>query len=562
MLTSDNSDLTIVISMSYWINVSDYSVGNGWDVQTGVFEWLRRGRKKRGSILLEQGDHMRRKLRGSLYFRASRLACAVAGFSVSAGWLATPSAKGQSLILDDVYHAQTTSYTCAIASMEMQLDIPQVTDFNPFAATLLAQGDGNYVPLGAAPQNGAQSYIYYMVHSAGAAALPAYNVNFNNANGQPNLNANAFTYNNPAIRPVPGSGSDLNSLQFGTNVLDNPNVAGIGTDGYASYNLASGYYASRTIAAAMKDTGIPAVIAINPNPFGFQNGQLGGQHAISVFGVNTTASPTLNGAYTINGFFVHDPWTGYANNVAGVAALAGRGIGVNTYLRYGYNKPVPGAPALTLPDGTQATVSPYSWFSYFVPSGGQYAPTVNQLYQTGVGYKFEVEPQGPELPDTGGPNGSFNSLPAPTPLLSTDLSSSGADSDAQPDLVADGLNTEPGFENGSWDTADTIMLADPNDPTAQGDWLIPYDGSGGVNDVTGAELIDMTTGVIDQATWFDPTDPITSMTLSQIDELYTDQLNDIVENDNSVPLPEPASLLLIVPAAALLMGRRPRRANA
>ena len=72
----------------------------------------------------------------------------------------------------------------------------------------------------------------------------------------------------------------------------------------------------------------------------------------------------------------------------------------------------------------------------------------------------------------------------------------------------------------------------------------------------------MTTGVIDQATWFDPTDPITSMTLSQIDELYTDQLNDIVENDNSVPLPEPASLLLIVPAAALLMGRRPRRANA
>ncbi len=471
-------------------------------------------------------------------------------------WLGT-GARAQSLILPDVYHAQTTSYTCAIASMEMQLDTPVVTNNNAFVQTLLGQGDGNYVALGAAPQNGAQSYIYYMVHSPTAANLPNYNVNFNNNNGEAILNNNAYAYNNPAIRPVPGSGSDLNSLQFGTNVLDGglqvPGAPGIGSDGYASYNVLNGYYASRTIAASMQQTGIPAVIAINPNPFGYVNGQLGGQHAISVFGVNTTASPVLNGAYTINGFFVHDPWTGYAQNVAGVAAATGLGLGENTYLRYGYDKPIPGAPQLTLPGGGQASISPFSWFNYFVSSTGQYAPTVNQYYQTGVGYKFEVEPQGPEAPDTGGPNGSYYSLPAPPPLLGSQLSASQADGDVAPDLSADGLTGD--FSGGNFDMADTKLMQDPNDPSIQGDWLIPYDGSGGVNDVTGAILIDENTGVIDQATWFDPTDPVPSMSLSQIDQMYQDQVNNVVENDNSVPEPASAAMLL-VGAAGLLMRRR------
>jgi hypothetical protein len=474
--------------------------------------------------------------------------------------------RGQVLQLPDVYHAQTTSYTCAIASMEMQLDIPAVTNNNAFVQTLLGQGDGAYAPIGNAPNNGAQSYIYYMVHSPTAAALPAYNTNFNINNGEAVLNQNAYVYNNPAINPVPGSGSDLNSLQFGTNVLDGsaaqvPGVPGIGQDGYASYNLASPYYSSRTIAAALQQTGIPAVIAINPNPYGYAyNGQLGGQHAISVYGVSTTASPTLNGQYTINGFFVHDPWTGYAQNVAGAAAAGGRGIGINTYLRYGYNSPIPGAPQLALPNGGgNATVSPFTWFGYFVPSSGQYAPTVNQLYQTGVGYKFEVEPQGPELPDTGGPNGSYYSLPALTPLLGSDLTASGADSDAIPDLDADSLQNEPGFENGHFDTADTMLMPDPNDPSIQGDWLIPYDGSGGVNDVTGAILIDEDTGVIDQATWLDPSDPITSMTLSQIDQMYQDQDNDIVEDDNTVP--EPASFGIVLISSIGLGFRRRRGAR-
>jgi hypothetical protein len=100
-----------------------------------------------------------------------------------------------------------------------------------------------------------------------------------------------------------------------------------------------------------------------------------------------------------------------------------------------------------------------------------------------------------------------------------------------------------------------MLLQDPNDPSAQGDWLVPYDGGGGVNDVTGAILIDEDTGVIDQATWFDANDPVTSMSLSQIDQMYEDQVADIVEDDNNLPEPASATLLL-VSCGGLLMRRR------
>src|SRR6202012_1512000 len=99
------------------------------------------------------------------------------------------------------------------------------------------------------------------------------------------------------------------------------------------------YQASRTIANAMNDTNIPAIIAVNH-----------GTHAISVFGMNTTGVVGKNNQYTINGFFVHDPGTGYVLNAPGVPKTTPKGIGINTYLRYGFDKPVPGAPQLTLPD--------------------------------------------------------------------------------------------------------------------------------------------------------------------------------------------------------------------
>src|SRR5208282_6060117 len=110
---------------------------------------------------------------------------------------------------------------------------------------------------------------------------------------------------------------------------------------------------------------------------------------------------------------------------------------------------------------------------------------------------------------------------------------------------------------GSFDNADSMFLADPLDPSVQGDWLIPYDGGGGVNDVTGAILIDEDTGVIDQATWFDSNDPVTSMTLSQIDEMYQDQVADIVESDNNVA--EAASVALLMGGGGGLMMRRRKK---
>lgn len=89
------------------------------------------------------------------------------------------------------------------------------------------------------------------------------------------------------------------------------------------------------------------------------------------------------------------------------------------------------------------------------------------------------------------------------------------------------------------------------------DWLVPYDGAGGVNDITGALLIDANTGVIDQATYLDATDPVTSLTLAQLDQMYLDEQNGNDPRDDSAPkdVPEPAS------AAARIRLRRLRDAS-
>jgi len=63
----------------------------------------------------------------------------------------------------------------------------------------------------------------------------------------------------------------------------------------------------------------------------------------------------------------------------------------------------------------------------------------------------------------------------------------------------------------------------PTDTPGEGDWLIPYDGSGGTNDVTGFVLIDMQTGNLDEAVWLNPGDDVTSMTLQDVDEMETDE---------------------------------------
>jgi hypothetical protein len=118
------------------------------------------------------------------------------------------------------------------------------------------------------------------------------------------------------------------------------------------------------------------------------------------------------------------------------------------------------------------------------------------------------------------------------------------------------LGSEPGFEHGSFDLSDEALLQLPTDASGQGDWLIPFDGLGGINDITGAVLIDAATGVIDQATWLDPTDPITSMTLIELDQMFGDELSGSLPNDNPLVTPEPSTGLLLLPALGFLLARR------
>jgi hypothetical protein len=468
----------------------------------------------------------------------------VVGAVASVAFVSATRGDPVNTIWNGGYHAQVTDYFCAAASMEMELDVAAVKPGNVAVQSIVGAGDGAPVAHGAAPPAvtivnqggiglvtaGGQSYIYGLVHGQ------------NTFNGQ--------TYFNPFSPPGVGTGNT--AVAAGLNLIDNPNVNGttgpaVGNHVYAAYNLTNQALASRTIANALKSVQIPAVAAINR-----------GTHAISVYGVQTDVNPVMNANYKINGFFVHDPWTGYAfaRKRAGdnlPVNLGGYGLGCNTYLRNGYDN-VPGMKPIDLPDGTQKQVRLGAWLNYFnsaPPQAGE-GPVMSTF-----GHKFEVEPIGPELPDDGN-GGQFFSLPDPPAELAAEDNALQARSDAMNDLAANAiLGSEPGFVGGGFDatTSDEMLLQTPDDITGQGDWVVPYDGPGGVNDIT-AVVIDAHTGVIDMATWIDPSDPNqVHMTLGELDSMLTDDIQTgLLPNDN--PLPEPGAALVAVIGVANLLRRR------
>jgi hypothetical protein len=355
-----------------------------------------------------------------------------------------------------------------------------------------------------------------------------------------------YSYLNP-FAPA-GAGTDNNAIQYGLNVLDNPAVGANGIHNYVAYNvpstLAYGALASRTIANAINDYSVPAQITIG-----------NGAHAICVTGVTTLDSlPGRNQNYTITGFYVNDPWTGWVAsqvNAGQPMPAGGWGLGVHTWLRYGYDV-VPGNALINVPGQGATPARLGAWFNYFNPAPGQ--PGAG-AYMSGAGFKFVVEPQGPEALDDGN-GGQYYSLPAPPPLLVAALNASSAAAAAVADLAGEpNLNNEPGLEGGAFDGADAAFFHMPGDTGTEGDWLVPYDGSGGINDVTGAILIDSLTGVIDEATWIDPTVTSEIMSLSEVDTMFGDLAAGILPNDNTVP--EPAGPALALPALILLK-RRPR----
>lgn len=470
-------------------------------------------------------------------FQRSFLAASVVGVLLAAA----AAGKADTIINDGGYHAQVTNFFCAAASAEMALDVPAVKNANPIVAQMLAVGDGPTVPAGS--------------------PLPLANIQIQNGVGTVTGGAQAFIYGlNHGLNTVngvgyfnpfspPGVGTDSQGLDVGLNLLDNPNVNGaanpgfaFGSHGYAGYNLVNQGLASRTIANALAQFNVPAVAAINS-----------GSHAISVYGVETDAPIAPGANYTIKGFFVHDPWTGWAVqqlnggvfNPALVRSNGGLGLGYNTYLRYGFDPDPSNGPYTIFPNGAQAQVTLAPWTRIFNVSPGQITPN---LAWTNPGYKFEVEPQGPELPDTGDPANDFG-FPSPPPNLPSPLTDgSSALAKALTDLSADStLANKVEIAGGSFDSAHATEFQTPDESGAEGDWLVPYDGSGGINDIRGAVMIDAETGVIDEATWIDPNDPNQSpLTLQQLQELMYDQEAGIFPSDNANATPEPSSLALIV----------------
>lgn len=411
------------------------------------------------------------------------------------------------------YHPQVTAYFCGAATMEMTMDCDSVRNNNVVADTMLGGGAAGTDP-GTVAVDGATTYIFpgnvnwtpprFQIFNFGNgnARVPVFGVQsfmYGLVHGL--YTYNGLLYNNPWVPP--GQGTTLDQLAAGLNLMDSPaNLAG--PHNYAAYNLPPTVlgrdYANRTMAYCIKQYGIPAAAIV----------QHGG-HWFCVVGVKTTAPPVLNGPYKIKGFYIHDPWSGFFDaNRQRILAQFGRqpgieGMGENRYFTYAVN------PAR----------APSEWDDEFdLSPGGAPLP----FYASGVGFKFEVEPIGPAPVDTGN-NGEYNSIPDPSPTLpNAPLAAADALVYATNDIAGDAyIGSQPGFNDGGWDVADATVVQYPTDTPGEGDWLIPYDGSGGTNDVTGFVLIDMQTGNLDEAVWMNPGDDVTSMSLQDVDEMETDE---------------------------------------
>jgi hypothetical protein len=180
-------------------------------------------------------------------------------------------------------------------------------------------------------------------------------------------------------------------------------------------------------------------------------------------------------------------------------------------------------------------------------------------------YVAELEPQDPVEGPVPVDDGTNNSLPPPPPLLASPLTASQAITQAISDLAADSdLNDQRGLTSGSFDlnAGDSVEY----DIFGDMDWVVPFDGGGGANDVTGALLIDALSGVIDQATWIDLSQdfvdgmPISSITLAELHQMYLDEQNGILPQDDplagDLPVPEPGSAALLASALAAFAFRR------
>ncbi len=226
-------------------------------------------------------------------------------------------------------------------------------------------------------------------------------------------------------------------------------------------------------------------------------------HWIDVYAAVTNVDPAVNAAYTINGFVVRDPW------------------------------PLPG----TLGPNTYLANNARAWGRYFTAANPQAGASWSGKY---------VSITDPPAPD----NGLFDSDPPPFPIVPTITAPAVAAADAAADTTEDSdlsAMEEPG---GSFDAADSQLMHFFDDAPGQGDWVVPYEDISGVG---GFELIDETTGQIDQATW------LTAGTEITLDDLFADVTAEFTGNLVNDAMPEPASLAMLMLAGAALWRRRGKR---
>src|SRR5207248_275393 len=124
------------------------------------------------------------------------------------------------------------------------------------------------------------------------------------------------------------------------------------------------------------------------------------------------------------------------------------GVGFHEWVRYGYEVD-PAAPLIFIPGVGNVHAYTDEWFKQFNPAPGQPG---EGAYMSGTGYKFVVEPLGPESLDDGN-GGIYSSLPAPAPFLLNPIDTPAeALAQAQAQLGLSGfLTDEAGLTGGNFD---------------------------------------------------------------------------------------------------------------
>ncbi len=457
---------------------------------------------------------------GRLYQLALSPPTACIAASLILGVLFAP-ASAEVVTTPHTYHYQQTNFACGTASIEMMLDSPAVRNNNVNVDNMFINGPGDLDLF-----NGVQAQIYQASRDRRDLLFNTYGY----VGYQPGTDPIEFSYTINAYDGIANGPALPNGVAQGGNPAHS-----YGWYGYFP-NLYSGDQAMRTIAYALKNYQVPAAAAVNH-----------GGHWVVVDGVTTNGTiPTPanpNSQFNITGVYVADPWTGYAITHPGAPGADDLGMG------FGNIDPVP-------IKNLWSYFSYRAWFQAFNPVGGG----LGYPYPFSGQYNIMIEPpsnyDAPFDIDMGNYSSEPNYTDLPTPLtagtaLSDAMSEIGAGGDFS--FLSNDLSGNPVFTGGSWDSADISFFDFPGDTGGEGDWMIPYLGPGGANDVRGAVAVNSIDGSVDHAMWFGDQ----PFTLADLTAYYNDYFSLNLPLDIPQGIPEPAiACLFLIGSCGLIAFRR------